>query len=231
MNEIDQHPIAILIDGESLPAIAWPQIRMASGKLGKPNIARVFGDFSNSSHAAWLQVCRKEGVEPVIHCPAVAGKNGADMMLAIAAMDLLHQGYRGAIVLASNDRDFLPLARRLRESGVTIHGLALRRANEAEAAIFSTWKVIEIKKTVTSKAACAMPVARVQKPKAAMLELANALNAILAQDQAMSLSQVGKKLAERWPELHKSIGKNKLKTRILKDAPGVQINGVQVRRA
>jgi hypothetical protein len=229
MDEVRQSPIAVLIDGESLAAGVWPQIRAVCEALGKANIVRVFGDFSNNSHAAWLDVCREEGIEPVIYCPTVHGKNGADMVMTITAMDLLHNGYQGSIVLASNDQDFFPLARRLRASDMNVHGIALRAADAAKVSAYSSWNKIEYKKR-TAKMASAAPIAEVPKTAVSALELANALHKILAQGAVMSLSMVGQMLVEGWPELHKTIGRNKLKARILRDVPAVKIEGHQVRR-
>ena len=50
--------------------------------------------------------------------PTVASaKNGADIALAIDAMDILYAGAVTAFCIVSNDRDFVPLALRLRAAG------------------------------------------------------------------------------------------------------------------
>lgn len=80
-------------------------------------VIRLFGDFSGGRLSDWAEFARAQGVEIVSQPNGGAGKNSADIALTIGAMDLLHEGVAGTFVLASNDRDFVPLALRLRRSG------------------------------------------------------------------------------------------------------------------
>lgn len=224
MNKNMSGHTAILIDGESLAAALWDSISQAAAGFGNASVVRVFGDFANNSHAAWLSVCRDNGVEPVLHCPSVTGKNGADMMIAIAAMDLLHAGFSGTLVIASNDRDFLPLARRLRLSGIVVCCISTRAPNIAEASIFSSWTDIGLKKSKLD----ASETQLAHKPKAKpdpLTKLPATIEQILGENDSLTLSEIGTKLAKGWPELHKAIGKNKLKSRILSDVPKYSVKG------
>lgn len=63
-----------------------------------------FGDMS--IHKGWAT----QTVYSATHCTTVAGRNRADMALVVAALDLAHRGLATAFVVASDDRDFDPLA-------------------------------------------------------------------------------------------------------------------------
>ena len=109
--------LALLIDAENLRAghsaaiVAWAR---SHGDLA---VIRLFGDFSGGRLSEWAEFARGQGVEIVSQPNGGAGKNSADIALTIGAMDLLYEGVAGTFVLASNDRDFVPLALRLRRSG------------------------------------------------------------------------------------------------------------------
>ena len=78
---------AVLIDGENIAAGDFPRLQTRLISIPGIAITRVFGDFANASHSNWLEVCREHGVEPVLHCSPVTGKNGTDILMTIAAMD------------------------------------------------------------------------------------------------------------------------------------------------
>jgi hypothetical protein len=80
-------------------------------------VIRLFGDFSGGRLAEWAEFSRARGLEVVSQPNGGAGKNSTDIALTIGAMDLLHEGIVRTFVLASSDRDFIPLALRLRRSG------------------------------------------------------------------------------------------------------------------
>jgi hypothetical protein len=72
---------------------------------------------------------------PVEIVPVQPGKNSADLILTIDAMEELHAGQADSIAIASGDSDFTPLALKIRERGkpVLVFGhsftpLALRKA-------------------------------------------------------------------------------------------------------
>ena len=221
--------IAVFSDGESLHAASWPAVQKALTLLGQPGILRVYGDFSNPSHSAWLPVCLEYGMEPVLHMPLVCGKNGTDMLIAIAVMDLIHGGFSGMVVLGSNDRDFLPLARRVRMSGTKVCGLALRAATTAETSVYHHWCPLDLPTPKKAQLIKDGP----QKPASTDMnngQFLKTLRKLMGTQGEMSLSEIGSQLAAGWPELHKSLGKNKLKARIVKDAPEFAVEGNRVRK-
>src|SRR5690606_17542825 len=90
-------------------------------------LIRIFGDFGAGRCAEWCELARARGFELTFQPNGGARKNSTDIALAIHAMDLLHEGVVRVFCLASSDRDFVPLATRLRRSGrkVLIAGAGL----------------------------------------------------------------------------------------------------------
>ncbi|MDK3017305.1 NYN domain-containing protein [Pseudodonghicola flavimaris] len=112
--------IAILVDGDNLSAAHAPDLRRIAEALGRPTVLRVYGDFSRA--LAW------QAAPGFRLCHAGNGKNAADLLMTVEAMELALEHDFGALILASSDGDFSHLALRLRERGMTIVG-----AGEAKA--------------------------------------------------------------------------------------------------
>lgn len=107
--------VALFIDGDNLsPNVCDDVLGFASG-LGRVDIARVYGNI----HAlgAWRDTPALEAIH------AGTGKNAADILLALDAMDLCQPGAVHHVVLASSDGDFVHLARRLRQRGIPVTGV------------------------------------------------------------------------------------------------------------
>ncbi|HTM76151.1 MAG TPA: NYN domain-containing protein, partial [Devosia sp.] len=114
--------IAVLFDAENCAADAVAPVLQQLRLRGTVCIRRAIGDFSGSLLAPWVQQARLCGIELIMQPSLGRGKNSADIMLAVEAMDILHGGAVGAIALVSSDRDFTPLALRLRRSGLDVLG-------------------------------------------------------------------------------------------------------------
>jgi NYN domain len=131
--------LAVFVDGENMSADIFDEIAAQACRFGMPIIWKVFGDLSNYSHANWLCVCRKHGLQPMIELPVESGKNSTDIAIVIAAMDLLLSSAVEALVLASDDRDFLPLVRQLRAGGMNVHGIGMKSENADLFRVHSSW--------------------------------------------------------------------------------------------
>ena len=107
--------VALLIDGQNLPATLAPSALTAARSLGPLAVRRVYGDAR--SLGAWHDV---PGLR-VQH--AHAGKNVTDMLMTIEAMELAFDGQVDGFALASADRDFAPLAQALRARGFPVLAL------------------------------------------------------------------------------------------------------------
>ncbi len=113
-----KHRVAILVDGDNFPRNGIDGVETEAKRLGDVTIRRVYGDMA--LHKDWAQ----DIAYTATHSPTSAGKNRADMMLVVAAMDLAHRGLATAYVIVSDDRDFAPLVNHLREQGYPVewHG-------------------------------------------------------------------------------------------------------------
>lgn len=116
MTETFRQPLpaaALLVDGDNLPATLAPVLLRACGAA--PAIRRVYGDLTTCKGWADLAGLR------LMH--AGTGKNAADLLLTIDAMDLALTGGISRFFIASSDGDFSHLAHRLREAGHDVTGL------------------------------------------------------------------------------------------------------------
>jgi hypothetical protein len=98
-------------------------------------VKRLFG--RPSAMADWQGAARDEICEMRGLQPGGAAKNGTDIALVIEAMDLLHSGSVQDFCIVSNDRDFMPLALRLRAAGRPVH-LICKRGDTWMAKLFDT---------------------------------------------------------------------------------------------
>ncbi|MFZ3582542.1 NYN domain-containing protein [Loktanella sp. DJP18] len=102
--------IAVLVDGDNLSAVHAAKIMAEARKLGRVDLARVYCNASLTTPGFRM-----------IH--AGCGKNAADVLLCIDAMELALSGDWGGFVIASSDGDFVHLAQRLRERGIVVCGI------------------------------------------------------------------------------------------------------------
>ncbi len=123
--------IALLIDAENVGASHYVSIITNARRLGDPIVSRVFGDFSHGRIAEWASIPRLEGLETICQITGGKGKNSADIAMTIHAMDILHEKRVDAFCLVSSDCDFLPLAIRLKSSGLKVYGMGNDRSDQA----------------------------------------------------------------------------------------------------
>ncbi len=112
--------IAVLVDGDNINASHANEILLRARKLGRVDVARVYGGAHPS--CGWLST---PGYR-MMH--AGAGKNAADVLLCIDAMELTLTGGLSAFVIATSDGDFAHLAHRQRERGLHVLGLGEEKA-------------------------------------------------------------------------------------------------------
>ena len=121
--------VAVLIDAENIAVQFAPAIIQRARSLGDLNIVRLFGDFTEIRLSGWLDVARVAGYDPMLQLSGGRAKNSADIALAIDAMDILYGGAIDAFCLVSDDRDFVPLASRLRAADKRVFAIC-RRSDE-----------------------------------------------------------------------------------------------------
>lgn len=114
--------IAVFVDGDNIRAQHSDQVLFEARQLGQVDIVRVYADLNKRSD--WLN---KPGYR-LMH--AGTGKNAADLLLSIDAMELALEGGIGTFVIATSDGDFTHLAQRMLERGLHVLGLGTEKAPE-----------------------------------------------------------------------------------------------------
>ncbi len=100
-------PLAVLVDGDNINAKHADAIMGIARQHGTPSILRVYLDAQRN--AGWHDICGYR----LYH--AGSGKNAADLLLSLDAMEILLTNGIKTFVIASSDGDFSHLAQRLRE--------------------------------------------------------------------------------------------------------------------
>jgi hypothetical protein len=160
-------PVAVLVDGDNISGRHAAAILALAGTHGEATITRVYLDAQRAGE--WASVVGYR----LIH--AGTGKNAADILLALDAMELaLTKGVR-QFVIASSDGDFTHIAQRLRESGAKVIGVGEAKAPTAFRASTTRFVELEVKPVVKL----------VVKPEIALSALeAKLRDVILSNDEA-----------------------------------------------
>lgn len=107
--------VALLVDGDNVSAKHSSRILSQAAQLGRVDVARVYG--AANCNSDWL------GMPGFRFMHAGAGKNAADLLLSIDAMELALADGAECFVIATSDGDFTHLALRLREKGLHVLGI------------------------------------------------------------------------------------------------------------
>lgn len=113
-------PVAVLVDGENVSGKHAEEIRKMAALHGDLTILRVYGD------AQRLPIWNGAAGYRVVH--SGTGKNAADILLAIEAMEFLLSRNIRRFVIVSSDGDFTHVATRLREHGANVMGIGEAKA-------------------------------------------------------------------------------------------------------
>lgn len=114
--------IVVLVDGDNVSASHADRVMAEASRLGRVDIARVYAAALRPSD--WFAT---PGFR-IMH--AGAGKNAADLLLSIDAMELALADGLESFVIATSDGDFTHIAQRLRERGAHVLGLGEEKAPE-----------------------------------------------------------------------------------------------------
>lgn len=106
--------VCVLVDGDNIGAKHAAAILQKAKSCGGVRVARVYMDAQRPSE--WHNALRYR----VVH--AGTGKNAADLLLTIDAMEFSLSLDIRCFLIASSDGDFSHLATRLRERGATVIG-------------------------------------------------------------------------------------------------------------
>ncbi|MEO9297238.1 NYN domain-containing protein [Devosia alba] len=149
--------IAVLFDAENINCETALNALDALAPLGTVQIKRAVGDFSSASLAGWIGCGRDRGIDLVLQPSLGKGKNGAEIKLTIEAMDIVHQARIDAIALVTRDRDFTPLAMRLRDAGLLVLGFAQAEPSASFRVACSSFVVIGAPPPITATPAKSAP--------------------------------------------------------------------------
>lgn len=158
---ISRPAVAVLCDGENLSRRHASTVLAIAARYGEPRIRRTYGALEH------IQPWGEEGFRL---CPTRPGKNAADLLLCVEAMELaLRDGFT-TLMIASSDRDFSYLAEHLRETGVRVIGIGEAKAPKAFRAAcsdFVTLDGVKAKNAAAGKAQTTHPAPAPKPPSAA----------------------------------------------------------------
>ena len=125
---------AIFVDGDNVPSKNASQIKALGTSKGQILTAKTYGNEKALSNWA---AC------PDFHfIYSGTGKNASDLLLAIDATELTLRQSINTVIIATSDSDFVHLARRLRERGITVLGCGHANANAALRSAYSKFHVL-----------------------------------------------------------------------------------------
>lgn len=116
----EQMPIAVFIDAENIAYHHADFIMQIAKKHGKPDIRRIYADWSNPSLIDWKEPIQQHALHTVHQFSIIKGKNSSDILLTADLLEIVYRQHIKTIVLASSDSDFTALGVRLRELGVCV---------------------------------------------------------------------------------------------------------------
>jgi uncharacterized protein (TIGR00288 family) len=111
--------IAVLIDADNIPRDSIEPMLDKVSQHGNIRIIRAYGNWAKPIKS-WKSTLEKHRIVPVHVYNSAIGKNSADILLVIDAMDIMHDNKADIICIASSDSDFARLAIRIRESNIDV---------------------------------------------------------------------------------------------------------------
>ncbi|WP_298540632.1 NYN domain-containing protein [uncultured Aquimarina sp.] len=143
--------LAVLIDGDNIPAKYLKEMMEEIAKYGTPTIKRIYGDWTKPYLAKWKNILLENAINPIQQYSYTTGKNATDSAMIIDAMDILYSEKVNGFCLVSSDSDFTKLAMRLREAGVVVYGLGEKKTPEPFIVACDKFIYLEILKQDTEK--------------------------------------------------------------------------------
>ncbi len=119
--------MAVLIDGDNIPASSVKAMMEEIAKYGNPTIKRIYGDWTRPGLTKWKSLLLENAITPIQQYGYTKGKNATDSAMIIDAMDILYSGKVNGFCLVSSDSDFTRLATRLRETGMQVIGIGEKK--------------------------------------------------------------------------------------------------------
>ncbi len=209
--------LAVLIDADNISAKYAEAMFEEIASFGEASIRRIYGDFSGGGPQGWTKdKLAALAIVPHQQFANTTGKNASDIGLVIDAMDILHSGRFNGFVLISSDSDFTRLASRIREQGLDVYGMGMRKTPAAFVKACKRFIYVEnlMNDPVKTKprqdkvAEDGEAPAEMEDPTKLVIR---AMDAIGQEDEWFSLGQVGQYITASNPDFDtRSYGKKKL---------------------
>ncbi|HEV2622708.1 MAG TPA: NYN domain-containing protein [Frateuria sp.] len=123
----DHAKLAVLIDADNAQPGLAEGLLAEVARYGTAHVKRAYGDWTDSHLRGWKDQLLDFSIQPIQQFGYTRGKNATDSAMIIDAMDLLYTGRFDGFCIVSSDSDFTTLARRIRESGLTVYGFGERK--------------------------------------------------------------------------------------------------------
>ncbi|WP_417474328.1 NYN domain-containing protein [Leisingera sp.] len=209
--------LAVLIDADNISAKYAEAMFEEIASFGEASIRRIYGDFAGGSPQGWnKEKLAALAIVPHQQFANTTGKNASDIALVIDAMDILHSGRFDGFVLISSDSDFTRLASRIREQGLDVYGMGMRKTPAAFVRACKRFIYVENLLQEPAKAKprprkedeSADPPAELPDPTKLVIR---AMDAIDQDDEWFTLGQIGQFITTAAPDFDtRSYGKRKL---------------------
>lgn len=117
------HPIesrvAVLLDCDNVPPEVVDHALLMAAQFGRVVLRRGYGNHSTLAKR-WQETLVRQAFTPCLQYQYAAGKNTADMALALDALEAMFDQRVDTFCLVTSDSDFAYLCRKLRERGATV---------------------------------------------------------------------------------------------------------------
>ncbi len=209
--------LAVLIDADNISAKHAEAMFEEIASLGEASIRRIYGDFAGGGPQGWTkEKLAALAIVPHQQFANTTGKNASDIALVIDAMDILHSGRFDGFVLISSDSDFTRLASRIREQGLDVFGMGMRKTPTAFVKACKRFIYVENLIAETQKPKPKQAKSDESVDSATALDdpaklVIRAMDAIDQDDEWFTLGQIGQFITAANPDFDtRSYGKRKL---------------------
>ncbi len=159
--------LAVLVDAENV-SHTWIRLIMAEiARYGTPTIKRIYTDWTQPAAGGWKNVLLEHAFTPMQQYRYTAGKNSSDSAMIIDAMDILYSQKVDGFCIVSSDSDFTRLAQRLREAGMHVIGMGVKKTPVPFKASCERFIYIENLKDMAGADQPSVAAAKPQQPAAA----------------------------------------------------------------
>jgi hypothetical protein len=123
-----QPRLALMIDGDTVQASAFPHIISSVMTFGLPIVRRLYGDWRKQYLKGWEGMQAEYGLKLIQHSAQnTPSGNATEQAMTIDAMDILYQDVIDGFCIVSYSSDFSGLASRLSEGGKLVVGYGDRQ--------------------------------------------------------------------------------------------------------